>query len=78
MRYSPYLQVMLDVDGDGKITFDELIVNVQECQAAGVRMEASRDSVEVPDMMLKLHTFMALNGVDSRRVFEACDLDVSG
>ena len=73
-----YFQIMLDVDGDGQVTFDGMLQTIKEVRATGVSMKAHTSEEEVPEVMLKLQTFMAINHVDARTVFEACDLDNSG
>jgi len=50
----------------------------EECRAAGRAAAGGRSALQVPPVMLDLHTFMDAHGVDARREFEACDLDGSG
>ncbi|EEH53334.1 uncharacterized protein MICPUCDRAFT_8671, partial [Micromonas pusilla CCMP1545] len=59
-----YFRVMLDVDGDGVLTFDELLGTIRDCRAAGA--------------LRRLSDFMRHNAADVRAVFDACDLDGSG
>ena len=72
-----YFQVMLDVDGDGQVTYDELVQSMSECRAAGVEMRASA-TVELPEVLRKLARFMENNGVTARQVFDTIDQDKSG
>jgi len=37
-----YLGVMVDVDGDGALTFQELIQAIQDCQAVGDTIASAR------------------------------------
>ena len=73
-----YFRVMLDVDGDGVLTFDELLGTIRDFRAAGVAMEAAADETEPPEALRRLSDFMRHNAADVRAVFDACDLDGSG
>ena len=78
-----YFTAALDVDGDGTVSFGELLDTVEECRDAerdssATATDATSDAREHAPAMASLREYATRNDVDARAVFEACDLDGSG
>eukprot|EP00899_Mesostigma_viride_P027765 jgi/Mesvir1/8173/Mv12477-RA.1 len=72
-----YLQVILDANGDGVISYKEFVRLVHDCKATGLRVYA-QENVEGADVMKRLSTEVKLNEGRARAVFKQFDIDHDG
>eukprot|EP00854_Cymbomonas_tetramitiformis_P002312 gene2312-3036_t len=72
-----YFTVMLDVDGDGKVTYAELTEGIRDCYASGQSLEA-RDTVTADDVLMKLAHHVQENHQSVKSIFDQADKHNTG
>lgn len=72
-----YFQVMLDYDGDGRITYEEFVQAIRDCRSAGAAARG-KDSVELADVMAKAAAAVAGDRQRAWDVFQRFDADEDG
>eukprot|EP00854_Cymbomonas_tetramitiformis_P001473 gene1473-2099_t len=72
-----YFQAMLDVDGDGEVTYSELVHAIKECLSAGTAAKAEGD-METTEVLTKLSQYIKGDRETALRVFHAFDKNGSG
>ena len=68
-----YFQVMLDVDGDNLVTYQEMVEVVKECRATGSEMRAPFDGANLPEPLRRLAAHVQRDPHGTKRAFDACD-----
>eukprot|EP00232_Nephroselmis_pyriformis_P027008 CAMPEP_0182873320 /NCGR_PEP_ID=MMETSP0034_2-20130328/12253_1 /TAXON_ID=156128 /ORGANISM="Nephroselmis pyriformis, Strain CCMP717" /LENGTH=1422 /DNA_ID=CAMNT_0025005961 /DNA_START=180 /DNA_END=4445 /DNA_ORIENTATION=- len=72
-----YFKVMLDLDGDGKVTYEELLGALKECKAGGARLR-SKDKLGVDDILFKIAAYVDTNHTTLESEFRKADTSGDG
>lgn len=72
-----YFEVMIDTNGDGKVSYKEFVRALKESRKAHVALRV-KSGLEVTDLLRRLRMHMASTAADVPRVFQRFDTDQSG
>ena len=74
-----HFQILIDADGDGRLSYKEMVMGVKECKQVGIRSgEGVTEEDAFETLLQKVGQVLAENNARAYEIFEALDADDSG
>lgn len=73
-----YFQAMLDINGDGKVTYPEMVESLKQCILIGQKASAAGASAELSDLVKKVKDYISSKNTTVAVVFAHFDKDRDG